>query len=861
MLSSAPPARSFLQKRVVSEKKSEAVGFVDLSRVVQLLQDPHSSSLKERQIFILRKVVKRCQRGFLLRDLADICKILNLCAEKVTDRPEYSKILCDLLQICGLPFLKEKVSDETRFCAAATDCVSQIGLLMRIPLPEVRQQICASVISFYSHNTHTHTHSSDGAYPTHEHYRGLLVERSGLAETLVMSLALMENQLSIKLHLLQTLQILSRTSEGNCRVMLRARAAQKICFHMSECDPTGPVLFRCSEILWNLLENGSREELTAQLSDSACIASLKEAFFHQLLNGFRHYDRQLRNDLLVLLSLIASNPSAPLIESGFVKHLTLFVTFPELKSHNPLVRNLKLSFNHEDFEMKKLLLNVIVVLSRDLAALQLFKEGRVMLGLMLLIKPRSPEPRSRCSWTPGQQEELQLQALACLISLAPLMLDDYMTCQGNTLLLLLLDWCLQEDSFSGRGHSFHGSGGRGGKKAQMRYCVRVLRSVVSLDLEALRQDLCDQGAIGQLLGVLRWFIGRPEAEDAVSLEIQIDSQFILSVLCEGDMHKKELFGSDGVEMLIQYLSLDTALIFSGLGHNKLMLSTVDCVWSCVVGCFGTEDVFVAGGGVDLLLQQLQRSPTHMLIALIGTLLELCESPQAVTRVQCWRGERDVTAPQLLLQIWRSEEEEMGITRDRHGVIADVKRREPASASSSHDVSSAVRDVLENLCANIYCIFWKLGFEHLSGLSAEDLVTLSIIRRYLDFKVGEVLHEVSAELLTEGATPVSTDEEALKSLRQVSDDTLNNVCSLQQSILGRQQQEELQEEKLLYEEIGFTHKQREIAAEAWRRYVARTSNYSVLKEFKRLREEWSTSGPDAPSEPALKGPETQHTLSD
>ncbi|CAM4641314.1 unnamed protein product [Leuciscus chuanchicus] len=702
-----------------------------------------------------------------------------------------------------------------------------------------------------------------GVYPTHVDYRGLTVERSGLAETLVMSLALMENQLSVKLRLLQTLQILSRTSEVNCSLMLRVQAAQKICFHMSECDPSGPVLFRCSEILWNLLENGSREEVTAQLSNPDCIATLKEAFLNQLLNGFRHYDRQLRNDLLVLLSLIASNPNAPLIESGFVKHLTLIVTFPELKSHNPLVRNLKLSFNHEDFEMKKLLLNVIVVLSRDLAALQLFKEGRVMLGLMLLIKPRSPEPRSRCSWTPGQQEELQLQALACLISLAPLMLDDYMTCQGNTLLLLLLDWCLQEDSFSGRGHSFHGSGGRGGKKAQMRYCIRVLRSVVSLDLEALRQDLCDQGAIGQLLGTLRWFIGRPEAEDAVSLEIQIDSQFILSVLCEGDMHRKELFGSDGVEILIQYLSLDAALIFSGLGHNKLLLSTVDCVWSCVVGCFGTEDVFVAGGGVDLLLQRLQRSPRHMLIVLIGTLLELCESPRAVTRVQCWRGERDLTAQQLLLQIWRSEEEEMGITRDRHVVIADVKRHqdEPSSTSSSRDVSSAVRDVWENLFANIYCIFWKLGFEQLSGLSAEDLITLSIIRRYLDFKVGEVLHEVSAELLTEGATPVPSDEEALKSLRQVSEDTVKTVRSLQQSILGRQQQEELQEEKLLYEEIGFTHKQREIAAEAWRTYVARTSNYSVMKEFKRLREECGTSGPDAPSEPALEGPETQHTLSD
>lgn len=65
-----------------------------------------------------------------------------------------------------------------------------------------------------------------------------------------------------------------------------------------------------------------------------------------------------------------------------------------------------------------------------------------MLALMLLIKPRSGDAHGgRHSWTSGQQEELQLQALATLSTLAPLMLDDYITCQANTCLLLLLDWC------------------------------------------------------------------------------------------------------------------------------------------------------------------------------------------------------------------------------------------------------------------------------------------------------------------------------------------------------------------------------------------------------------------------------------
>lgn len=130
--------------------------------------------------------------------------------------------------------------------------------------------------------------------------------------------------------------------------------------------------------------------------------------------------------------------------------------------------------------MKKLLLNLIVVLSRDLAAVQvriqcnkcfkgayhkyslysiiahvcdfvqLFKESHVMLALMQLVQPSYSESRcsgkARRSWTAVQQEELQLQALATMATVAPLMLEEYMVCQANTYLLMLLDWCTQQGS-------------------------------------------------------------------------------------------------------------------------------------------------------------------------------------------------------------------------------------------------------------------------------------------------------------------------------------------------------------------------------------------------------------------------------
>lgn len=61
-----------------------------------------------------------------------------------------------------------------------------------------------------------------------------------------------------------------------------------------------------------------------------------------------------------------------------------------------------------------------------------------MVNLLGLLSPGSP----RCFV--GQQEELQLAALDALASVAPALLHDYMSCQGNTYLLLLLDWCLDK---------------------------------------------------------------------------------------------------------------------------------------------------------------------------------------------------------------------------------------------------------------------------------------------------------------------------------------------------------------------------------------------------------------------------------
>ncbi|NXW52072.1 CFA69 protein, partial [Nyctiprogne leucopyga] len=467
---------------------------VDLNYVIRLLKDSNSKDLEKEQLKTLKKVVKHFENGLPLKDLAQIIEILNLCAEKVNEQEAFTEPLCELIKLCGLPFQKKKLSDEVSYSVAISKSIAQLGSLMTVPSSQVRIQICKCVVSFY--NMEPPRKLLPGYQPTSANYKIQMAELGGLAETLASSLELVENQLTEKLWVLKALQHLS-SSGVNCRLMMKAQAASRLCSYLKGVDPSGQLVFRSSEILWNLLENASKEEVVNQLSSLECVRALKEVFEDLLVHGFRHYDRQLRNDLLVIATLLAENPAAPMIESGFAKLLIVLATFTEVRIPNPLIKGLKLTYSYEDFELKKLLFNVIGVLSKDPRAVQLLSENDVMPALLYYVKPIQ-KPGFH-DWSAAQYEELQLHAIAILASVAPVLIDKYLSCQANTLLLVFLEWCIGQDAFFGQGNSFHGTGGRGNKIAQMRYSLRVLRSVVSLYDDRVNLNLCDQGAISQLL--------------------------------------------------------------------------------------------------------------------------------------------------------------------------------------------------------------------------------------------------------------------------------------------------------------------------------------------------------------------------
>nr|XP_060638275.1 cilia- and flagella-associated protein 69 isoform X3 [Anolis sagrei ordinatus] len=780
-LSPSPGLEETWEGELGGFEQGNRVKSVDLNHVIKLLEEPESSTTEE-QLQVLEKVAKRYRYGILLNDIAQISKILNLCAERSHIDIVFIEPTCEILKLYGLPFSKKKLSDEVTYAKEVQEAISQLGCLMRVPCSQVRIQICKSIINFY--HAEPPKKEFQVYQPVSANYKKHMVELGGLAETLVLSLTLVENQLTEKLWIIKTLQHLS-ISETNCQLMMKAQAPIRLCSHLNDVDPTGQLLFRSSEILWNLLENTSRNEIIDQLNNLECVQALKEAFTHLLLHSSRHYDRQLRNDILVIATLVAQNSGTPMIETGFAKQLILFATFTEVKSHNPLVKGLKITSSYEDFELKKLLLNMLTVLANDLCSVQLLHEGKVILALFYYLKPN--EKTGSVGMSAAQFEELQLLAIATLATVAPLLVEDYMTNYGNTRLLMFLEWCLSNDIL---------------KKTTSKY-----------------------------------------EEDAIVLEIQTDVFLILSNLCENNTHRKELFGWDGIDILIPFLKMDAKKLYSGLGHNRLLFSALDCLWCCVLGCIILEDYFLEREGIFTLLDLLMLDQKNVCNLVLGLLVEFCDNPKTVSHINAWRGRKGQTAASMLINLWRQEEEDMGVKHDKVGKIVDTKKPLMSQFQKTQEVipmpancpTIAIMDVAENMRAKIYCIICKLGFENLPGLTTKDFVTLAIIRRYLDFKVGEVWSEICAELKKENFKPVTPDPEVLQVVTEAFENVGKMVLSLQTEMLESQKYQEIQEEEKCYAKIHSLHKQREMVSKSWENFLTRTSNYEALKQAKRLQE--------------------------
>lgn len=354
------------------------------------------------------------------------------------------------------------------------------------------------------------------------------------------------------------------------------------------------------------------------------ISSLYAIFCDFTKRATSSKQRKRRNDLLMLFTMLVEHNPTFFVSSGIMNTLLIYSIQPEYSvslpapdsaglesasnsgmtnsgmSQDNSFYNLKINYNSEDFEFKKLTWLFVNKIAAFPAALRSISDSNVLEIFFEFISPNLAT-----IWTNAQKNELQILALDCLCNLTPILLEDFMNCKGVTKLIIFLLQSLEnqprKSNDAGASSFLMSNSPKSGAAAagnsltpnninendKVSLTLKVIRQIIVLDCEPINSEFVDQGLIQILLNELK---SRLNISPKYDLTIKKDLLFILAVLCEYNSERKDILGEMGVLLLIQYLKY----CINGLHSSEkesvtpsdqqiLVVYVVDCIWACISG--------------------------------------------------------------------------------------------------------------------------------------------------------------------------------------------------------------------------------------------------------------------------------------
>nr|KAJ3420520.1 hypothetical protein HK105_005580 [Polyrhizophydium stewartii] len=764
---------------------------VDFERVFRLFTGKHTARMYDRHATVLDKLVRVYRDGPVLADLKVIGTVLQLSLDKVVaGGAELVLPLMRLIQTLRRMEISDiEIKKRTMVLENVAYILASLSKLLQLCNEEIRHHVCEAIFSFSGGSTidpeaastrrivfslnEPDPIPSPGSVEalqanldeSSERSRMLLTaaESSEIVVDITETLAQTDSQQD-RIGLLKCLRRLSTSDE--CSRQMSEAGTVGVLMHLISLNQDGAT-FYAIEVLWNLLSSQSAAKDVAQaLSTSGHLRVLKELFDDLALNGHRQANKQLRNEILIVLTHVVHHSAASLplfLEVDLLDSVSLFLTHPELNTVQEVAAPIVLTPGKDDFEFKRLLLTLTRALVAHPPNLAKMLDDQLLGFLMLYLDHQSANP-TIALWNDSQLRGLQVQILGLLSHLIPRISREFRIMDGYKDLMLFLDHTIEQ-----------------GKLLEIARIdvAREYRGVLSAALGVLL-SLTEVGPTSKKtlasLGIFNHLLSEPDlcmsprhppresdkssadllGEPVQPTSIWCMSFMICSSLCQGFKANKQVFGeSQGVQKLIPFLKYTSA---EPSERVAVILAVVECIWGSVCGNYVNEDVFFQNEGIFLLLDLLEDAVPKLKRHIMGCLLDLLENPKCIYHLLQWRMQRDVNKgiEHLLIEMWCSEEMMLG----EPAIDLAGKGVEP-------DGGRAIHELQENLRAKIYSMFCKLGFERFfDSLSGRERIKLALISKYLDFKIGEVWAEIADELAFEGIRPVSPDLDCIQTVHQV-----------------------------------------------------------------------------------------------
>lgn len=821
---------------------------LDFPKLLGLFSHRHTSQLFSRQASALQKVVRVCEpKGLRMSYLEPIQQMIKFALASIdtADGELFIEPLSGLIRLHGKAFDTVRAFEALDSAHVLSVSLQVIGLALKSKNPAIIISIAQMLSDFVNTNQETSTltcrlHDEPRAPRTAiadavvsdagdelttrlnvaaapltpidlskappGELRYFIVAHSGLIPLVLDCLQKNSDNAEIALALTSTCRDFSYALITSTQ--LTVAGLFDIASLLLDNDARSAIINVLIELIWNLIELDPNA--VAAFGTEVNVRSLSRLLQQTLSNGYRNQDKYLRNEILVILNLIARVPAnrKHLARTPTLRTLLLYSTFAELDdlySNNnpysnrnpPMCAPFTQSTDHNDLEMKILMWIVSAMCISEQFSHSQIVQAEILRALMMYVDEEAIKTHPAVSrWSFTQLIALQKQALQVLFQIVSKLPQQYAYENGNEKLICFAETIVQNTESSVE------------KQLAKQELYELQAVAVSVVLQASwAVDFASQDQSSHTFSVL---IGLYTSKE-VTLAVKADAIAILCYLTKANEKNRRLFRKEGgLKAVVDLLRVRETVRMCVKQEPRLLYSSVDCIWQTVIGNKRNEAHFLVQDGMDCLLDLLYGNPPpNMKRQIIGCIADLLQNPKAKKYVHEWRAGPDPkpnvvteeeTALSVLLDLWTQQEEAasdkgvLGIVMktDKDKQIPIKKQRmttppvfdEPpgknsnkksstvssglnsmdsTSKSIGDDASSSVRvsnkkfsskihssvdEPASDVRTALYSVLSGLGFDQLTYATPLQKAKLKKIEGYVAFRRGQVLYDIGRELLDE-----------------------------------------------------------------------------------------------------------------
>ncbi|CUE80041.1 Hypothetical protein, putative [Bodo saltans] len=833
---------------------SATIAIASFDDLLRLLEDPSSATQYERHAAELRLVVEASSKGFAVKHaLSEVPRVATHLCRAIQRERAGARVAClfeplvALVKVAALPLSARTLDDQRNVQQGIGNIADAIASLLLLPHPQIRAEAACTLQKMFSFirdqcgddvnpSVDAHLNQKRKEYWTAIQPQTIQAIVAAWSSALGVAVAhkkdVAAQEVAAKkgdddedpdegvlapirtpatdanaaemVHLLKACVELSHYASLCCS-LTDAGAALLTCRTMQICSPGDRRLGLSVELLWNLLE--LHEHTAEACANPAAIQALYEVFIAVLQSGHKKKDREVRNDLIILVTMIAKCPDSLPLLVPFAELLLDLSCGAERETSNIHIHpKFHHTTNHEELQMKVLAWNALEHLCQgsDTYAKAIFDWGLLDV-LLLYINIRCEQP-AVVRWSTEQLLDLQRNVLNILLLLAPSAAEHFREAAAIPILVEYTHECPD--------------------KPLRNLAVAVLAAIARTPM---RKQLADCGIIQLALELL-------QEVDQVDNVLRVDCLCILADVVDRDAQLQEEFLQwDGITTVLPLLRFEPDY-FTDL-KDAVVFNALDATWSCVTGSTACEAALVREDGVHDILGVLETCPGSMKRFPLTCLADLLRHPSAVVEFRGWVSERTGrSAAQLLLSLWTggggnsaddthnatfldesSTSHQDGVFIGLRSIGASTKRTtlsaRPPSASGVAAADTAdvpahhhvdpninsegllmqrnglikvptdISEIVEENTINfkVYCCFLQVGMDDHKELTALERSVLASVQVFAELCKDEVWTAVADSIENDGLQAVAADTEKLRRVRAVALARCEELQSTRQSL--------------------------------------------------------------------------------